>query len=67
MVVLGGTSVFGGRGGIVGTVLALMIVQLLKSGLSLMGVRGDGTVFIIGVVLIVTVLLSNFFTRTERA
>jgi len=67
VVVLGGTSVFGGKGSIGGTVLALVLVQLLKSGLSLMGVRGDGTVVVIGAVLIATVLLGNLFARTERA
>jgi len=67
VVVLGGTSVFGGKGGIGGTVLALVLVQLLKSGMSLLGVRGDGTVVVIGAVLIVTVLIGNLFARTERA
>jgi rhamnose transport system permease protein len=62
-VVLGGTSIFGGRGTIVGTVLGLILMQALKSGLSLAGVKGDGTIVVIGAVLIVTVLISNVFRR----
>ncbi len=62
-VVLGGTSIFGGRGTIAGTVLGLIMIQALKNGLSLAGVKGDGTIVLIGVVLILTILLSNIFHR----
>lgn len=62
-VVLGGTSIFGGRGTIVGTVLGLILIQGLKNGLSLAGIKGDGTVVLIGVVLIVTILITNIFRR----
>ena len=48
-VVLGGTSIFGGRGTVVGTLLGLMLMQALKSGLLLAGVKGDGTIMAIGV------------------
>jgi len=62
-VVLGGTSIFGGRGSVIGTVLGLCLVQVLKNGLALSGVKGDGTIVIIGVVLIAAVLISNFLSR----
>jgi rhamnose transport system permease protein len=62
-VVLGGTSIFGGRGTIVGTVLGLLLMQALKNGVSLAGVKGDGTTVLIGAVLILTLLLSNLFRR----
>ncbi len=51
-VVLGGTSIFGGRGTIIGTVLGLILIQALKNGLSLAGVKSDGTIVLIGAVLI---------------
>lgn len=63
-VVLGGTSIFGGRGTIVGTVLGLCLIQALKNGLSLAGVKGDGTIVLIGVVLILAVLASALFERS---
>jgi rhamnose transport system permease protein len=60
-VVLGGTSIFGGRGTVVGTLLGLMLMQALKNGLLLAGVKGDGTITVIGVVLIGTLIVSNLF------
>ena len=39
-VVLGGTSIFGGSGTIWGTVIGLVMIQLLKNGLALTGVEG---------------------------
>ncbi len=60
-VVLGGTSIFGGRGTIVGTALGLILIQALKNGLALSGVKGDGTIVVIGVVLIAAILVSAVF------
>jgi len=66
-VVLGGTSIFGGRGTILGTALGLILVQVLENGLSLAGVKGDGTILLIGVVLIATLLVSTTrFTDSQR-
>ena len=63
-VVLGGTSIFGGRGTIVGTIIGLCLIQALKNGLSLAGVKGDGTIMLIGAVLILAILASNIFERS---
>lgn len=63
-VVLGGTSIFGGRGTILGTMIGLCLIQALKNGLSLAGVRGDGTIMLIGAVLILAILASNLFERS---
>jgi rhamnose transport system permease protein len=62
-VVLGGTSIFGGKGTIVGTVLGLGLIQALRNGLALSGVKGDGTIVVIGAVLILAILVSNFVGR----
>ena len=37
-VVLGGTSIFGGTGSIPGTIIGVILIQLLKNGLALTGV-----------------------------
>ncbi len=65
-VVLGGTSIFGGVGTIVGTVLGFVLIQLLKNGLALTGVTSDATIVVIGTVLIGSILLTNFIGRRHR-
>lgn len=63
-VVFGGTSIFGGRGTILGTALGVVTIQLLRNGLQLTGVRGEGTVILIGSVLIVSILLNQLLEKT---
>jgi rhamnose transport system permease protein len=62
-VVFGGTSIFGGRGTILGTALGVVTIQLLKNGLQLIGVRGEATVILIGSVLIGSILLNQFLEK----
>ncbi len=64
-VVLGGTSIFGGKGTIIGTAIGLILIQALKSGLALSGVKGDGTIVVIGVVLIAAILVGALFDRNR--
>lgn len=59
-VVLGGTSIFGGTGSILGTALGVALVQVLKNGLALTGVKGDATIVVIGAVLILSILITNW-------
>lgn len=66
-VVLGGTSIFGGIGTIPGTVLGLILIQVLKNGLLLAGVKGDATTVLIGVVLIAAILVNNFIQSRLRS
>jgi rhamnose transport system permease protein len=58
-VVVGGTSIFGGSGTILGTVLGLALIQLMKNGLALSGAKGDSTTIVVGVILIAAVLLNQ--------
>jgi rhamnose transport system permease protein len=58
-VVLGGTSIFGGKGTIIGTAIGVILIQLLKNGLALTGVTGDATIVVIGSVLILAILMNN--------
>ena len=59
-VVLGGTSIFGGTGSIPGTIIGVVLIQLLKNGLVLTGVTSDATIVVIGSVLIFAILVNNF-------
>ena len=62
-VVLGGTSIFGGRGSVFGTILGLILIQLLKNGLALTGVTSDATIIVIGSTLILAILVNNLIQR----
>ncbi len=62
-VVVGGTSIFGGSGTIIGTVLGLALIQLMKNGLALSGAKGDSTTIVVGLVLIGAVLLNTFIAN----
>ncbi|WP_456704860.1 MULTISPECIES: ABC transporter permease [unclassified Bradyrhizobium] len=62
-VVLGGTSIFGGVGTIWGTLVGLAMIQLLKNGLALTGVKGDATIVVIGAVLILSTLVASSLQR----
>jgi rhamnose transport system permease protein len=65
-VVLGGTSIFGGTGTILGTVLGVILIQLLKNGLALTGVKGDATIIVIGAVLIVSILITSWVRHRQE-
>ena len=58
-VVVGGTSIFGGSGTIAGTVIGLILIQLLKNGLGLAGATGDSVTIVVGLVLILAVLINS--------
>ena len=54
-VVLGGTSLFGGRGSILGTLVGVLIVGVFRNGLTLMGVPSVYQVLVTGVLVILAV------------
>ena len=58
-VVIGGTSLSGGRGSILGTVLGCLIIGVMNNGLSLMGVSSDWQLVIKGAVIIVAVAIDQ--------
>jgi rhamnose transport system permease protein len=66
-VVLGGTSIFGGTGSVLGTVLGVILIQLLKNGLALTGVKGDATIVVIGSVLILSILITNWLRARHES
>ena len=60
IVLLGGVSVFGGKGRLTGVILALILISVIRNILSLMNVGGDEQSMVIGLLLIGSLLLSNF-------
>ena len=65
-VVIGGTSLFGGRGSIVGSVLGAIIVGVFVTGLSLAGVDDYWQMFAAGSLVIIAVALDQYLRRASQ-
>jgi rhamnose transport system permease protein len=63
MVLLGGVSIFGGSGTMLGVALAIGIVLNLRNGLGLANVESNTQTGVIGALLIVSVLARNLLDR----
>ena len=64
-VVLGGTSLFGGRGSVIGTLIGALIVGIVRNGLQLMGVRSIYQVLITGILVILAVAVDQLARRRQ--
>jgi fructose transport system permease protein len=62
-VVIGGTSLFGGRGSIVGTLVGALIVGVFRNGLALAGADALWQEFTIGVLIIVAVSIDQWLRK----
>jgi rhamnose transport system permease protein len=67
VVLLGGVNIFGGRGSLLGVVLAIFIVGVLENTLSLVNISGDIQSLTIGLLLILSVLGPNIARRIQVA
>ncbi len=65
-VVLGGTSLFGGRGVILGTLIGAVVVGVLRNGLTLMGVSSVYQVLVTGILVIVAVAVDQLSRKSAR-
>jgi ribose transport system permease protein len=61
-VVLGGVSLFGGRGSVVGVAFGVMFVSILSNGLNLLNVSSYTQMMVIGAALIAAVALDRTLT-----
>jgi fructose transport system permease protein len=64
-VVLGGTSLFGGRGGVVGTLIGALIVGVFRNGLVLAGVQVVWQGFAIGLLVLVAVSIDQWIRKVR--
>lgn len=67
MVVLGGVSILGGSGGIVGVVIAIFLMGLVTVGLGLLNVPGIVMSIVIGFMLISVIALPGLYKRFTNA
>ena len=58
-VILGGTSLFGGRATVIGTLLGSLMIGLINNGLILMGLQSSQQMIVRGVVIVLAVALSR--------
>lgn len=67
-VVLGGTSLFGGRGGVLGTFFAVMLLQVLRNIFNLLGLGSFYQMTVTGLIIVAAILLNRFIDiRRGRA
>ena len=66
-VVLGGTSIFGGRGTVLGTVLGLFAIVILQNGLRLSAQPAELAGILTGVLLVGTILVDRLSARVRSA
>lgn len=65
-VVIGGTSLFGGRGLVLGTLFGALIVEVFQNGLSLAGVQDLYQLMAEGVLVLAAVALDQWIRRVRR-
>jgi len=65
-VVLGGTSLFGGRGAVLGSLVGALIVGVFRNGLTLMGVSSVYQILITGILVILAVATDQLSRRGAR-
>lgn len=65
-VVLGGVDIRGGRGSMLGAVIAFLLIFVLRTGMGVANVKAESQLFVIGVLLILSVIISNVMSRFRR-
>jgi simple sugar transport system permease protein/D-xylose transport system permease protein len=65
--VIGGASLFGGRGSAFSAVLGIIVIQSISSGLTLLNLDSSIAFMITGVVLVLAVIVDSISRRTRAA
>jgi rhamnose transport system permease protein len=65
IVLLGGVSIFGGIGSMVGVLLSILLVLNLRNGMTIAGITGNTQTGVIGLLLIFSVLIPNLAARAQ--
>jgi ribose/xylose/arabinose/galactoside ABC-type transport system permease subunit len=63
-VVLGGTSITGGRGTLVGTLLGALLITLIANGLDLMNIGSFIQQIVVGAILAIAVIASELTQKS---
>lgn len=63
--VLGGASLTGGKGTVVGTLMGVFLIGILKNGLNLIGVSSYFMNIVIGIVIVIAISVTHYKKRKE--
>jgi rhamnose transport system permease protein len=66
IVLLGGVSIFGGTGSLIGTLLAILIVLNIRNGMALLNITGHIQTGVIGLLLIASVIVPRLRLGAAR-
>ncbi|WP_217181678.1 ABC transporter permease [Streptomyces sp. AC495_CC817] len=64
-VIIGGTSLLGGRGSILGTVIGALIMSVLVNGLRILGIQPEWQNIVVGVVILIAVFFDSLRNRAR--
>jgi ribose transport system permease protein len=62
-VVIGGTSMLGGRGSILGTLIGALVMSVLINGLRIMSIQTEWQNVVVGIVILLAVFSDSLRTR----
>jgi rhamnose transport system permease protein len=65
MVLLGGTSIEGGRGTVIGTIIAFFLVVFLRTGMAVANIKAEIQLIAMGALLIASILLTNTISKWQ--
>ncbi|MCC6945810.1 MAG: ABC transporter permease [Thermomicrobiales bacterium] len=65
IVLLGGVSIFGGIGTMVGVLLSILLVLNIRNGMTIAGITGNTQTGVVGLLLILSVLIPNLASRAQ--
>ena len=66
IVLLGGVSIYGGEGSIIGVVLSLFLIGFISRGLNLVNIPSEMMRVVIGCILIIAILIPKVLRRVIR-
>ena len=65
--VIGGTSLFGGRGSAYSALLGILVIQSISNGLDLLAVESNVKFMVTGAVLLLAVIIDSLSRRSRAA
>jgi rhamnose transport system permease protein len=66
IVMLGGTYIFGGRGNMLGTVMALWLLVVMRAGMNVANIKIESQLTVLGLLLILAIIVSDFIYRKSQ-